>query len=550
MSRTINLRRLPDEINDSCYTSEKYPLFVDPTGQAYNFLKYRARCLSSFFRGQLEHESLRKGLTQCMHTGSWLCIDLDVVDVDIESLVDAAHFPKEVFEGPMALFREEVYNALPRPEDNFAGKVTYEQSGAEAVGQFQDRTVAFAPEKCLDVDKRFDPKDSFRLIVTTKKQPPEYLVGKMEIMVVEVGGSTGDGTWAGGEAPKESKSKEQIKLDKDFLDCCFEGEVEEATKLLEKGADSNALDGRGCTGLSEAACAGQLEMIQLLLEHNPPLGSNPNAFGADGRTALHRAAFGSHSKVVELLLKAGADPRTKDNNGETPFDIATHEEVHQTFNEWKIEETDRLLEERKEAVAKAEEALVKDDQELAQLRKRRKVEELFKLTQDGDQEQLELELMDLTPAQVNSYRDDRGNSVLHMAAWNARLEICELLMDEYALKVDVRDQKGWTPLQLASFYGHKKIITFLLSRGADRELRNAYNKNAIDLSKDVEVKEVVMGESVSTVAAPPPAETDAASPKAKAKADGKAKAKAAVAPASAKAKPAAAKTKAERGKHK
>lgn len=61
---------------------------------------------------------------------------------------------------------------------------------------------------------------------------------------------------------------------------------------------------------------------------NPPLGSDPNAKASDGRTALHRAAFNGHGECVKLLLEAGADPRVKDRQGETAFDIATDPAMH------------------------------------------------------------------------------------------------------------------------------------------------------------------------------------------------------------------------------
>ena len=48
-----------------------------------------------------------------------------------------------------------------------------------------DRTKAFEPEKCVDVDTRFEPKESFRLIVTTKKtNVPDFLKDKMDVMMV------------------------------------------------------------------------------------------------------------------------------------------------------------------------------------------------------------------------------------------------------------------------------------------------------------------------------------------------------------------------------
>ena len=72
MAKTIQLFGLPSELNDCVYVSEKYPILVDPTGQAAQFLKYRSRFLSIMRKGDFEQESLRKGLVQCLHNGGWL----------------------------------------------------------------------------------------------------------------------------------------------------------------------------------------------------------------------------------------------------------------------------------------------------------------------------------------------------------------------------------------------------------------------------------------------------------------------------------------------
>ena len=73
-ARAIPLQQLPDELSDGVYTTEKYPLILDPTGVAFNFLKYRGRCLSAMKAGDFDKESLRKGLVQTMHNGAWLVL--------------------------------------------------------------------------------------------------------------------------------------------------------------------------------------------------------------------------------------------------------------------------------------------------------------------------------------------------------------------------------------------------------------------------------------------------------------------------------------------
>jgi len=47
-----------------------------------------------------------------------------------------------------------------------------------------------------------------------------------------------------------------------------------------------------------------------------------NAKDVDGWTALHMASFNGDAAVVPLLIAAGADVRAKNDDGETPGDLA------------------------------------------------------------------------------------------------------------------------------------------------------------------------------------------------------------------------------------
>lgn len=528
------------------YTSGKYPLLVDPTGQAVQFLKYRARYLSVLKKGDFEQESFRKAVTQALHNGAWLVLDFDKVECDLVSHFDKDHFPESVL-SPHELFLEENYLPLLRKSDEFVAKVTYEHQNALAVGAFQDRTKAHAPERVADIDKRFQPKDAFRLIVSTKKEaPPGELLERMVVLKVEVSQQQvkeNAGVWAGREKPKDMRSPEQIELDAQLLELAFDGQRDAIKTLLEKGADPMTKDGRGHTPLSEAAVQGHLEVVRCLLDWKAPIGCDPNAYGSDGRTALHRAAFQGHVLVVQLLLERGGDPRTKDRQAERPYDMASNEESREALSIWDVAATDKLKEERQKALDVEDEKNVRNQEDRMQLAKQKKMEKLAQYAQHGDKESLEAELADIEDQrQIATYRDEMGNNVLHIASQHGRLDIVIALLDEFHMDVNCREAKGWTAIAIAAFKGHKKLCQALMQRKANPEIPNAYRKDAFDVAQDDEIRSTLkacLDGPASSAPAPASAPGTApgtaassggAAPAGKAKAKSKAKGKAKAAP--------------------
>ncbi|KAL1954580.1 hypothetical protein VTO42DRAFT_915 [Malbranchea cinnamomea] len=87
--------------------------------------------------------------------------------------------------------------------------------------------------------------------------------------------------------------------------------------LVDWGADVNAkVTTSGLTTLHVAARQG-VPFVRLLLEN----GADPNKLGRYSKSVLHRAAF-LEPDVVQLLLDYGADPNIKNNNGQTPLEVA------------------------------------------------------------------------------------------------------------------------------------------------------------------------------------------------------------------------------------
>ena len=134
-----------------------------------------------------------------------------------------------------------------------------------------------------------------------------------------------------------------------------DGKVDVMRWLLDHGADVNA-QGDITTPLFCAAYRTRLEAVQVLLEHNADInsqnnigetplygaltgdheskavpviqrllehGADPNICGDDHRTPLHEAASSGWLEAARLLLGYGAKVDEKDNEGNTPFQLAT-----------------------------------------------------------------------------------------------------------------------------------------------------------------------------------------------------------------------------------
>ena len=91
-------------------------------------------------------------------------------------------------------------------------------------------------------------------------------------------------------------------------DAAMRGELDAVRDLLTRGADVNAAQGDGMTGLHWAARTGHTALVQVLLEADARVDVRTRI---GGYQPLHLAAGRGHAEAVQALLDAGADPSAR-----------------------------------------------------------------------------------------------------------------------------------------------------------------------------------------------------------------------------------------------
>ncbi|GMF20394.1 unnamed protein product [Phytophthora fragariaefolia] len=494
----VSLKELTDAMDTAVYVAEKFPLVVDPTGQATRFLKYqRGTTLMAANPSDMAPDSLRRHLLGALKHGTLLMVNFDtLVTLELEQFFAPDSFPREVF-SRQQLFSPEVFGKLLRPAEG-------DPDAAE-----------------------FIINDHFKLVVLCRAESPPPLTAK-EMCVIRVhlpseGGKSDGGTADTADFAKLlGVAKETKRNSTELVEAAFDNEVGTVVSCLDKNYDIESEDGHGHTALSEAACQGHRDIVSLLLER----GADPNKCNDENRSPLYRAAYNGHLETLQLLLESGGDPRLRSKQGETAYDVAKNAEAQAILAQWDLTKTDKLVEERRKVIEAKWQERITNHVEREQFALMQIHSELLEIAREGKVEELEKRMEQLAdealetgdrPRACADIRDEKGNTLLALAAQFDHVEMVALLVfkgkafdvqardlaaasssvaqKEHATRtamlarvwkvnVNSRDCKGWTPVAIAVFHEAKKSLRVLLDNGADPNLKNQYNKNAYDFAKD------------------------------------------------------------------
>ncbi|WP_375138233.1 ankyrin repeat domain-containing protein [Wolbachia pipientis] len=216
-----------------------------------------------------------------------------------------------------------------------------------------------------------------------------------------------------------------------------------------KGIDVNATNQQKETPLHWAAEKGHKEVVEALLQVK---GIDVNATNQQKETPLHWAAEKGHKEVVEALLDKGANVDAEDENGDTPLDLATTQDIRTL-----LQNTDELL----KAAGRGDIDTVND------------------LINQG--------------ASVNA-TDQDGKTPLHCAAKNSHEEVVEALLGKDGIDVNLADKNKDTPLHsvlkkgnidinvLNALLRKEGIDVNLADKNKDTPLHSVLKKDNIDIN--------------------------------------------------------------------
>ena len=129
--------------------------------------------------------------------------------------------------------------------------------------------------------------------------------------------------------PEENDEVKSKRLGPELLNACFFGNVSEATKLIERGADMTYTDPRdGWAAIHYAARFGKRRIVEMMLK----AGVDINLKTTGKETALMKAARSNRKETIIWLLKQGANPDILNGSGQMAAELTADNECKYIMN--------------------------------------------------------------------------------------------------------------------------------------------------------------------------------------------------------------------------
>lgn len=267
------------------------------------------------------------------------------------------------------------------------------------------------------------------------------------------------------------------------------GYEETVQLLLRRRANVNIVNVNYWNPLQEASVRGHEEVVRLLLDG----GANLRHENQDGDTALHLASGSGHVNIVRLLLDRGADLGTPGRGSGTVLLRASASGQKDVVNIL----LQRGANMEKEGSAALIGACIGGREDMVDFWLNKGVE-IDSVQKESGENALQaacqygrrniVQLLLCRGANVNATAGDDIGTALQAACGSKdeKDETVQLLLD-YDVDVNAPGGRNGTALEIASKWGHRKIVQLLLGRHAD--VRSQGNK-ALILASERGFKEI------------------------------------------------------------
>ena len=267
----------------------------------------------------------------------------------------------------------------------------------------------------------------------------------------------------------------------------YYGQIEEVKKQIDEGADIAASSYWGYTALEIAMIQGHQDLAILLLNEGDDVSL------VDKTSPLHMALEFRLSKVIDVLISKGININQKDKNGYTPLHsfadkglITGHWIIWgkiQDYSNWwnhtsiDFDMVNYLVENGADINAKDNDG--KTPFHLV-------VENMLDWKAPTPDTTFLKHLLN-KGADINA-KDNKGNTTLHIMARTSKtersrqdgigrkIEILLNFMGDNGAEVDLKNNGGLTPLQLAVQRNYMRTAEFLVANGADDSVEFVYHR--------------------------------------------------------------------------
>eukprot|EP00929_Paragymnodinium_shiwhaense_P073863 TRINITY_DN37746_c0_g1_i1.p1 TRINITY_DN37746_c0_g1~~TRINITY_DN37746_c0_g1_i1.p1 ORF type:complete len:521 (-),score=158.47 TRINITY_DN37746_c0_g1_i1:78-1607(-) len=227
------------------------------------------------------------------------------------------------------------------------------------------------------------------------------------------------------------------------------------------------------TPVSEAACYGESEIVELLLEN----GAHPNSQNDQGRTPIWRATYNGHAEVVKLLLEKGGDPAIESKDGHPAGHTGT-KETKALIDAWDKELTAERQEENLSALQRLPKPWPVLLHEAAEAGDVDAAKSIFKAI---NSEAVEVGGLGNLLRVVVDF--DNMVDALWLSCTRGHTELCKALLEAKA-DADSFSNTGLTCLMIACRKGHTAIVKELLEHGAKTHYRSQQGRLASDYARE------------------------------------------------------------------